>query len=322
MKATSINSVSDFSLEKKTTKGRAVNTAQFQVGRTDYKSTLEVSCILAERKATKLAVPPPENSTSRRQIGTETRKTAFNALYVSLRTLSAVSSRIPMGTPLSAVIDPLLDLTDRLEQTSINTYNIDQIAGRIERLTPLVEKLTKNNSAQGQIFIDSLKRELDSISMELQAAQAEGKLAQFFNADYNMVIIEKHNMALAQLIADSTLVTVHEVLISLRALERSKSEDPSLSELRCGYGGSGGSGFYIGGEGGLGEGPKLDMDLDERHQIPFGNISGGTGGQGGNSRNVGGRGGTGEGPVISVRRTRSRFLTAVELGAPAKELMS
>ncbi|KAK7029869.1 hypothetical protein R3P38DRAFT_2932081 [Favolaschia claudopus] len=289
-----------------------------------FKSRPAALCTLAEREAAEEVALSAENSTSHRRAGTETRKTAFNALYVSLRTLSAVSSRIPMGTPLSAVIDPLLDLTDRLEQTSINTNNIDQIAGANRAAHP-----------SGQIFVDSLKRsakrfggtrELYSISMELQAAQVEGKLAQFFNADYNMAIIEKHNMALAQLIADSTLVTVHEVLISLRALEdqTSKTKAPvaypvtgkEISRIR----GMGGYGFHAGGEGGLGEGPKLDMDLDELHQIPFGNVSGGTGGQGGNSSNVGGSGGTGEGPVISVRR--NRFLAAVEPGLQKRELIS
>ncbi|KAK7012900.1 hypothetical protein R3P38DRAFT_3278764 [Favolaschia claudopus] len=248
---------------------------------------------------------------TRPDTGPDTRplrnRTVSNALYLSLKTLSTISSRVPGGEPLSAVIDPLLDLTDRVEQTSINGYNLAQLAARIERLTPVVQNLAKDNSAQGRIFIDNLERELRSIKKELEKAQAEGKLKQFFNADYNTILIERHNMGLAQLIADSTLVAVHEVLTSLRELEKSKVADPSSSELRPplvyhftgGSGGMGGSGTRTGGEGGDGEGPHLSLEPDG--MVTY-SVSGGTGGQGGEGTEVGGKGGTGKAPVIIMRR--------------------
>ncbi|KAK7048581.1 hypothetical protein R3P38DRAFT_2870268 [Favolaschia claudopus] len=227
-------------------------------------------------------------------------RTVSNALYLSLRTLSTVSNRVPGGEPLSAIIDPLLDLTDRVEQKSINAYNLAQLAARIERLTPVVQNLAKDDSEQSRVFIKSLETELSSMKKELEKAQAEGKLKQFFNADYNTMIIERHNMGLAQLIADSTLVAVHDVLTSLRELEKSKTADPSSSELRRGFGGMGGPGTHTGGEGGDGEGPRLSLDLDGMGGY---SVSGGTGGQGGAGNQVGGKGGTGKAPVINLRRS-------------------
>jgi len=115
------------------------------------------------------------------------------------------------------------------------------------------------------------------------------------------------------MIADSTLVTVHEVLKSLRELERSKLEDsPSetrivLGEITGGFGSPGGDVRIDGkggdgGDGGDGEGPKLDIHPDERWQV--GNVSGGTGGNGGTGVDVGGKGGTGKGPMIGISPRR------------------
>ncbi|KAK6972223.1 hypothetical protein R3P38DRAFT_625301 [Favolaschia claudopus] len=241
----------------------------------------------------------------------DTHRTASNALYPSLRTLSTVSDRVPGGEPLSAVLDPLLDLTDRLEQTPINACTLAQLAARIERLTPIVETMVKDKSESGRIFMESLEKELRFMKKQLETARAEGKLDQFFNTDHNTVIIERHNMVLAQLIADSTFVAVHEVLTSLRELENSKMADPSSSELSPplvyhftgGFGASGGSGTPIGGEGGAGEGPLLSLEPDGMSGY---SVSGGTGGQGGTGTEVGGKGGTGNAPVIIMRR---RFVT-------------
>ena len=95
-----------------------------------------------------------------------------------------------------------------------------------------------------------------------------------------------------------------------------------FGQLCVGGLGSPGANARIGGQGGDGEGPKLDMKPDERWKV--GNISGkylhsyssrclhlvgGTGGSGGIGAEVGGKGGTGKAPVISVLR-RSRVLVA------------
>ncbi|KAK7012899.1 hypothetical protein R3P38DRAFT_3011457 [Favolaschia claudopus] len=234
---------------------------------------------------------------------------ASNALYLSLRTLSTVSNRVPGGEPVSAILDPLLDLTDRVEHKSNNACNLAQLAARIECLTPVVGNLAKDNSEQARAFIKSLENELSFMKKELEKAQAEGKLKQFFHADHNTMIIERHNMGLAQLIADSTLVTVHEVLTSLRELEKSKIADPSSSTLGpphvChftgGSGGMGSSGTPIGGEGEDGEGPHLSLEPDG--MVTY-SVSGGSGGQGGAGTEVGGKGGTGKAPVIIMRRGR------------------
>ncbi|KAJ7797621.1 hypothetical protein B0H14DRAFT_53321 [Mycena olivaceomarginata] len=148
------------------------------------------------------------------------------------------------------------------------------------------------------------------ITRDLDAARSRGKLNQFFNSAHNASSLEKHNMALAKMIADSTLVTVNEVLRLLREIELQESSPPEppivLGDVTGGSGGTGGT-ARIGGEGGEGEGPQLEMDPYKRYRI--GNISGGTGGTGGSGIEVGGKGGTGKGPVISVLR-RSRLLTA------------
>ncbi|KAK7048582.1 hypothetical protein R3P38DRAFT_1871354 [Favolaschia claudopus] len=238
-------------------------------------------------------------------------QTASNALYLSLRTLSTVSNGVPGGESLNAILDPLLDLTDCVEPTPSNACALAQLAARIERLTPVIQNLAKDNSDQGRIFLESLEKVLDSMKKELEKAAAEDELNQFFNADYNNVILERYNMGLARLIADSTLVAVHEVLTSLRELERSKTADPASSEVRPplvyhltgGFGTMAGSGTPVGGEGGAGEGPQLSLEPDGMSGY---SVSGGTGGHGGAGTEVGGKGGTGNAPVIIMRR---RFMT-------------
>ncbi|KAJ7932047.1 hypothetical protein B0H13DRAFT_1857463 [Mycena leptocephala] len=65
-----------------------------------------------------------------------------------------------------------------------------------------------------------------------------------------------------------------------------------------GFGGNGGN-AHIGGDGGDGEGPKVDIDPNAARKM---NVSGGTGGNGGNGVEVGGKGGTGKAPVIRFQR--------------------
>ncbi|KAK6992836.1 hypothetical protein R3P38DRAFT_3330369 [Favolaschia claudopus] len=215
-----------------------------------------------------------------------------------------------MAAPLSAIIDPLLDLTDRFEaslQTSINTQNLTQLSERIKDLAPVVESLAETDPEKGQTFIERLGSVLNSMREELKVAEAEGKLSQFFNADYNTVIIEKHNTALTRLLTDSVFVVVHDTNRRVRELES-----------ECGFGGMGGRSRQSGGEGGHGEGPQLNLEPVPDIQLPCNmRLSGGTGGQGGASYKKGGRGGTGKGPIINMGRRR--FSSAPENESPTEE---
>ncbi|KAJ7448386.1 hypothetical protein FB451DRAFT_1533072 [Mycena latifolia] len=232
--------------------------------------------------------------------------TVRNALTVVLRTLSSVSKNIPFGLILSSVIDPLLDITDRIEQVPSNAEALIALSARIDLLTPIVSEMTEDKAERGRALVEALQRELESITEDLKDARAQGKLEQFLNSTDNAPSLTQHNMALAQMIADSTLVTVHEVLIRVHNLERSKFSESSvpprqveMEDIRGGFGVTG-SGGLIGGEGGEGEGPDLEMSLDEHWKV--GAISGGTGGKGGEGIAVGGKGGTGRGPIIRALR--------------------
>ncbi|KAF7372972.1 hypothetical protein MSAN_00504500 [Mycena sanguinolenta] len=202
---------------------------------------------------------------------------------------------------LSGVIDTLLNIVGQVQQTSANEQSLAQLAARIERLTPLVTQMAEDDPLKGQGIAENLQKELASMIQQLKASQTRGKLNQFFNSADNSSILQMHNQALDQIIADSTFLTVHEVAKSLRELESSKLQQP-YPDITGGTGGDGGPG-HTGGEGGEGGGPEVDMDPDERAQI--GKISGGTGGIGGVGVAVGGKGGTGRGPVINLRRIRA-----------------
>ncbi|KAJ7875284.1 hypothetical protein B0H14DRAFT_3859489 [Mycena olivaceomarginata] len=245
-----------------------------------------------ERKSGQQEIPQKKPSL----ITPETVRTASNVLDLALRTLSRITSGIPLGGALSGIIESLLEITGRIDQTSVNAQGLVQLAARIERITPIVNDMARTNPVMGQTIVQELQRELASMTQDLKDASSNGKLNQFFNSADNASALERHNMALAKLIADFTLVTVNEVLSSLREIEATIVLGDLKGEL-----GSPGDYAHIGGKGGEGEGPHLEMDPDERYRI--GNISGGTGGNGGNGLEVGGKGGTGKGPTIMLRRS-------------------
>ncbi|KAJ7097439.1 hypothetical protein C8R44DRAFT_812238 [Mycena epipterygia] len=230
--------------------------------------------------------------------GPEAPHTAWNALKLALTTLSSVSS-------ISSIIDPLLAIAGRIEQTATNKKGLVELAARIELLSSIVSEMVRTNPRQGQRVIQALKGELQSITEDLDAASSRGKLDQFFNSTDNASSLTKHNTILAQMIADSTLVTVHEVLKTIQDLEHSKMLQSAplietegrieLGDIRGGLGATGSS-DVIGGEGCEGEGPQLELTVDEIRKIS--NISGGTGGTGGKGDEIGGKGGTGKAPVI------------------------
>ncbi|KAJ7814820.1 hypothetical protein B0H14DRAFT_2603865 [Mycena olivaceomarginata] len=93
------------------------------------------------------------------------------------------------------------------------------------------------------------------------------------------------------MIADATLVEVHEVLRWLQYIEsrigaNSEKAEDTRPEFIGGTGGKGGYGGHTGGEGGLGEAAQLAIES-------------GIGGEGGSGNVKGGPGGTGQGPRIS-----------------------
>ncbi|KAF7377584.1 hypothetical protein MSAN_00181100 [Mycena sanguinolenta] len=228
----------------------------------------------------------------------ETTRATYNALKLVLKQLSTISSKIPIGEILSGVIDPFLDIADRIEQMSDNAKGLDQLALRIERLTPTVTKMAE--SASEPAIGEKLRKDLGSMTTELAAARSKGRLKQFINSVDNAACLDRHNTALNRMIADCTLEIVQELKMQ-EPHPRSFLLDPCINlpnvfgNITGGTGGAGGNG-RVGGDGGEGEGPQLDIDPNARWKI--GDISGGTGGAAGSGVEVGGKGGTGKGPVI------------------------
>ncbi|KAJ6476330.1 hypothetical protein C8R45DRAFT_1102588 [Mycena sanguinolenta] len=253
---------------------------------------------------------------SRPTVDTKTARTATNVLVFSLRALSTIAHGIPLTGALSGTIDSLLETTAPIKQTSVNAQGFAQLAARLERLTTILTRVAQEDPGKEQVIVQNLHKELDSMTTDLMAASARGKLDQFFNSVDNASILHKYNNALAQMIAKSTFTTVQDVTKSLRELENSKMQDSHLDngpnvlnqyDVAGETGMTGGNGF-TGGEGGEGAGPQLDMNPDERWTP--GKISGGTGGSGGNGVERGGKGGTGKGPLINMRRGLGARFTA------------
>ncbi|KAJ7147253.1 hypothetical protein C8R46DRAFT_1359787 [Mycena filopes] len=244
----------------------------------------------------------------------DTPNPSRDVLSLALTTLSAVSANSALGGILSSVIDSLLAITKRIEHTSANTKSFLEFATRIDRITPIITQLAQDEPERGRKVVEALQRELKSITNDLEAASAQGRLNDFLSENSSCLV--KHNMALTQIIADSTFATVQDVLASLHDLEHTKfrqlpsEEKPTeLAAITGGFGGAGGQG-RMGGEGGEGCGPELDIDPDERLKV--GNISGGQGGTGGLGQEVGGKGGIGRGPVINVSRRHKAMVAQAQ----------
>ncbi|KAJ7023672.1 hypothetical protein C8F04DRAFT_1401529 [Mycena alexandri] len=175
------------------------------------KEDVRESDLLKRAEPTKRNIEDPYTS--------EIPHTGRNVLKFALSTLSSVSSNIPFGSVLSSVINPLLDIVNRIEQTSTNTQGLVELAARIELLSPLVFEMARDRPQQGRVIVEALQRELQTMTKELGDAHSQGKLEEFFNGTENASTLAKHNNHLAQMIADATLATVHEVLQSLQGLE-------------------------------------------------------------------------------------------------------
>ncbi|KAJ7502706.1 hypothetical protein B0H11DRAFT_2223612 [Mycena galericulata] len=283
----------------------------------------ECTSPLSERQPPHTTLFEKDGSEGNRQNrGSEATHTTFNALKLALTTLSAASSNIPLAGALSGVIDPLLAIADRIQQTSDNKKGLVELASRIELLAPVLCETGKSEQAQLQL-VKALHRrvarwELDSIKEDLEAASSRGILTQFFNSADNSSSLAKHNTTLTQMISDATFATVNEVLKTLQALESQFSQSPprvgdeginEMGNITGSFGGTGGH-ARIGGQGGEGEGPQLDISTQDPIRWRIGNISGGTGGDGGTGIDVGGKGGTAHAPVIRIsRRPRAEFRT-------------
>ncbi|KAJ7266812.1 hypothetical protein C8J57DRAFT_377509 [Mycena rebaudengoi] len=252
-------------------------------------------------------------SSSSRTHSPDPPHTARNALKFSLTTLSGIARNIPCVAMLSSVIDPLLAIADRIEQTAANKKGLVELAIRLDLLTPILSKTATKDESLGTDVVEAVKRELESIKRDLDAADSRGKLSKFFNSPNNASSLAKHNTALTQLIANSTLVTVHEVLQTVHDLESKLLQMPpsldtggivEMEDITGGVGGMGGD-ARIGGQGGDGEGPLLEIASEDNWKIR--SISGGIGGPGGKGIEIGGKGGTGKAPMISsLRRSRHR----------------
>ncbi|KAJ6476317.1 hypothetical protein C8R45DRAFT_376760 [Mycena sanguinolenta] len=233
------------------------------------------------------------------------RDTAADVLHHSLRTLSTMSNRIADSEDLSGTVNPLLEITARIKQTSDNAQSLAQLAERLGWLTGLVERMAEDDRNKGQAIVQSLRRQLASMTDELRTADTRGQLDHCFSGGFdNSSFLQKYNDALTQIIAEATFITVHEVNQSLHNPENSKLRECYPPEKSMEFhiaGGTGSDGGYghTGGRGGQGDGPQLELDPDGGHKV---SVSGGTGGNGGNGLEVGGKGGTGKGPMVRMRR--------------------
>ncbi|KAF8134667.1 hypothetical protein K438DRAFT_1787195 [Mycena galopus ATCC 62051] len=174
---------------------------------------------------------PQNEKKSRPLTSTETRRIASNVLYFALQTLSSISNNVPVAGALSGIIEPLLDITSCIEQSSVNAQGLIQLATRIERLTPIIEEMAKSDLDRGQAIILGLQAELASMATALKAASQRGELNQFFNSADDASALSKYNMVLAQMIADSMVhlqFSAMEVLKSLRDLETSKLKEAEI----------------------------------------------------------------------------------------------
>ncbi|KAF7345051.1 hypothetical protein MVEN_01668000 [Mycena venus] len=244
--------------------------------------------------------------------GSITVRTASNALQAILA-LGSSAGDIQLRKALASTIDPLLERAVGIRQTASNEQDLGELATRIKRLTSMVSEMARDTTNLEQTNVETAQGELESIIRKLEVACLQGDFEPLFDPTDN-AYLEKHNLSLALL--TQIYQTVRKVDQSVRKLEIDRNsltaanmEGSSPSQVQIvrrditGEVGDAGTPGLIGGEGGYGAGPILDLDPEAPSEI--GNISGGTGGPGGVGGDVGGKGGAGGGPVIrGLRRTR------------------
>ncbi|KAJ6476332.1 hypothetical protein C8R45DRAFT_1077248 [Mycena sanguinolenta] len=265
----------------------------------------------ADKSEEKESEPIMPTKTPEPETGAGTARTAANMLKFALKQLSSISSSIPIGGILSSIVDPLLDITERIEvrpvrnyptitidgdartqQTSDNAKGLIQLALRIERLTPIVTRTAENDPQKGQGIAEKLQKELASIITELEVARSRGELNQFFNSADNTSILNEHNTALDRLIAECT-----EIAESFRELSLIPIQ--VLPVLKGGYGRQGGKSANTGGLVSLGVNGWVQRTNT---------VQGGFGGGGGPGDVQGGRGGVGQAPKF----TKQLIMSGVE----------
>nr|GAT50622.1 predicted protein [Mycena chlorophos] len=248
------------------------------------------------RKPTTTAQPQPVDVAEKAPlVRPETLSTAKHAFVLALRTLGSISGNIPFGSVLNSVIDPLLDIMDRVEETAENQQGFLQLASRVHMLEPIIQQKKANEPACKEI-VEALGNELKSIHEDIEQALHQGTIASFFNSQDNASGIVRHNVNLTQLIGDSTQQSINEVLKTLKEIQAGLKV--TIKDNQGGLGGAGGNAF-MGGAGGAGEGPAVEIDADNVRWIS--EISGGRGGPGGDGdmrSGTGGTGGVGKAPDV------------------------
>ncbi|KAK6991455.1 hypothetical protein R3P38DRAFT_2803759 [Favolaschia claudopus] len=248
------------------------------------------------------------------------------ALELSLHLLGPLRC-VPLTAPLSAIIDPLLDLTSRVQQTSKNKESFVQLATRLDQLRLIVEDLATTDPGRCAANVQSLSRALGSFAKDMATASKEGTFAQFFNSDDNAATIQKHNEVFAGLISDLTLGISSELLRSVKEMEYSPESAGIVRSLPSICGNFHHRSFTHDKSvnfnalppskslkilGGILErvepAAKVEQVKSEGKEglewVPYlkcPQVAGGTGGQGGSGLDIGGEGGVGSGPVIGRR---------------------
>ncbi|KAF7373307.1 hypothetical protein MSAN_00540000 [Mycena sanguinolenta] len=162
-----------------------------------------------------------------------TAQTAVNVLLFALRTLSNITSNIPMAGVLSGIIDPLLDIVGQIQQTSANERSLAELAARVERLTPIVTQMAQYDPKTGQVIVQRLQQELELMTEDLKMASARGKLTQFFNNVSNASTLQKTNTALDRMITDSMFSTLQQLAISqLHLSEQVRHVRNEIAQMR------------------------------------------------------------------------------------------
>ncbi|KAJ7254289.1 hypothetical protein C8J57DRAFT_1473670 [Mycena rebaudengoi] len=217
-----------------------------------------------------------------------TRDLLESVLKMPMQSIS--HNNIPFNANLRNAIESFIDLMDRIELRSANTQCLLELAGQLGHLMNTVTELAIGKPDMARMLVQRLDGEVRFLTKDISEAHGRGQLEEFFNGTGGASSLAQHNIAVAQMTADSWLAR-HEI-----ARSSPTGVPPQGQNWQCyvtgGTGGRGGSG-NIGGAGGDGDGPELGMGAEAHMRI-----SGGIGGTGGVGIAVSGKDGTGKAPVI------------------------
>jgi hypothetical protein len=94
----------------------------------------------SERKYQQQEIPQKKPSL----LNPETVRTASNALEFALRTLSGITSGIPLGGALRGIINPLLEITGRIEVSLVGIIPRSQFHTFASSKLPSMKKVSPN----------------------------------------------------------------------------------------------------------------------------------------------------------------------------------